>query len=116
MSKEWMKDHGWFCDIEKLKNLLSVEGDIIVAVGMITNQDEYLDWFDKIFLLQCNEETFLNRLDTRTSNNFGKHPLEKEHVLSIYRDFENNLLRRGAMPINAEETIDVVVNNIFSKI
>lgn len=116
MSKDWMEAHGWYCDIEKLMKLLDTPNDITVAVGITMNQNEYLSMFDKVFLLQCSEKTFLDRLDARTSNNFGKHPIEKEHVLSFYRDFEKDLIDRGAIPINAEEPLDVVINNIISQI
>jgi dephospho-CoA kinase len=116
MSNDWMKAHGWYCDVEKLKELFDVPNDIVVAVGITTNQNEYLNMFDKVFLLQCSEKTILNRLDTRISNDFGKHPLEKEHVLDFYGDFEKDLIARGAIPINTEESLDVVVSNIISNI
>ena len=116
MGKDWMESHGWYCDIEKLIKLLNVPKNIVVAVGLITNQDEYLNMFDRVFLLQCDEKTFLSRLDTRTSNDFGKHPLEKEHILNFYKNFEKDLIERGAILINAEQALDVVVSNIISKI
>ena len=116
MSKDWMEAHGWYCDVKKLKKLLDSSSEIIIAVGITTNQDEYLDVFDKVFLLRCSEKTFLNRLDTRTNNNFGKHPIEKEHVLNFYRDFEKDLIGKGAILINTEDKLDIVVNDIISKI
>jgi len=114
MSKDWMEAHGWFCDFEKLNNLLDIQSDIAIAVGITTNQNEYLSMFDKVFLLHCREEIFLKRLHTRTSNYFGKHPLEKENILSFYKDFEKDLIEKGAIPINTEDSIKNVVDNIIS--
>ena len=116
MDKDWMEAHGWYCDIEKLKKLLDVQRDIIFVVGLATNQNEYLNLFDKIFLLQCKEETFLERLETRTSNDFGKHPLEKGYILDFYKNFEKAMLEKGVFVVNAEEPLDVVMENIISKI
>jgi len=116
MGKDWMEAHGWYCDIEKLKKLLDVPKDIIVVVSITTNQNDYLNLFDKVFLLQCREEIFLERINIRTGNDFGKHPLEKEHILDFYRDFEKDLIEKGVIPINAEDSLDVVANNIISKI
>lgn len=116
MGKDWMEAHGWYCDIEKLKKMLDVPKDVVVVVGLATNQNEYLNLFDKIFLLQCKEETFLERIDERTSNDFGKHPMEKIYILDFYRNFEKVFIEKGAIPINVEESIETVVNNIVSKI
>ncbi|MEI7810745.1 MAG: AAA family ATPase [bacterium] len=116
MGLDWMEDHGWYCDIEKLKGMLNVPEDIIVVVGLTTNQNEYLNLFDKVFLLQCSEETFLNRLKTRTSNDFGKHPLEENYILNMYKDLEKDLIEKGAIAINAEGPIETVVGSIISKI
>ncbi len=116
MNKDWMEAHGWFCDIEKLKKMLDVPKDIIVVVGLAQNQNEYLDLFDEIFLLQCKEEIFLERIKVRPSNDFGKHPLEKEYILDFYKKFEKVTLEKGAVSINTEERLNVVVENIISKI
>jgi len=116
MNKDWMEAHGWYCDIEKLKKMLDVSEDIIIVVGLATNQNDYLNLFDKIFLLQCKEKTFLERLKTRTSNDFGKHILEKEYILDFYKNFEKVMLEKGAISINAEEPLDLVMENIISGI
>ena len=96
--------------------MLNVSKDVVAVVGIAQNQNEYFDLFDKIFLLQCKEKTFLERLKVRTSNDFGKHPLEKEYILDFYKKFEKEMIDKGAIIINAEEPLDVVVENIISKI
>ncbi len=58
---EWLKENVWFCDTEKLKEILNQDKEIIVAAGIARNQNDYLNLFDKVFLLQCSEETFLHR-------------------------------------------------------
>ena len=125
---EWLRENVWFCDGEKLKELLSQDKpsfakgydrarEIIVAAGIAKNQNEYLDLFDKVFLLQCSEETFLSRMANRKGDNeFGKSELERQYVLNFYKDFEQKLIARGAVVINAEEPLEVILNNIISKV
>ncbi|MSU60426.1 MAG: hypothetical protein EXS52_00735 [Candidatus Staskawiczbacteria bacterium] len=114
---EWLEAHDWICNAEKLKEILKQGKEMIVAAGIAANQAEYLDLFDKVFLLQCSEKTFLDRMANRKGDNeFGKSEVERQYVLSFHKDFEQKLITRGAIIVNAEESIDVVVNNIISKI
>ena len=115
--QEWLDSHVWVCDGEKLKKLINEQkADVVFAVGITSNQDEYLDFFDKVLLLQCSEETFLNRIDSRTDNDYGKEKSEREHLLGFYRIFEYNLIKKGALLIDAEKSIDEIVGNMLSKI
>lgn len=115
--KNWLNEHAWVCDGEKLKKLINEQKqNIVFALGMPSNQDQYLDFFNKIFLLQCNEETFLRRIDERNDNPFGKEIAEREQILSFYKNFEKNLIENGAIPINAEKNISEVANSILKSI
>ena len=117
---DWLNAHDWICDIEKLKQLLNTDKNVVIATGISTNQDEYLNLFDKIFLLQCSEKTFMDRMEHRhkkpNENSFGKHQAEREYAAAIYKDFEEKLLKLGAVSINAENPIEVVADEIISKI
>ena len=84
--------------------------------GLPSNRRELLDLFNKVFLLQCREKTFLERINKRTSHDFGKHILEQENILSWYKDFEADMLERGASPINTDRPLVDVVEEILSKI
>ena len=115
---EWLKENVWVCDAEKLKEILSQnKKNIVVAAGIARNQNDYLDLFDKVFLLQCSEKTFLDRMANRKGHDeFGKSQEERQYVLHFYKDFEQKLIARGAIIINAEEPIEVIVDAIISKI
>ncbi len=116
IGRDWLEAHDYVCDPIKLKNMLDKYKDKIVVAGITSNQDEYLNLFDKIFLLHSKEETFLRRLNTRDSNEFAKDKSEQEHVLSWYKDFEDKMLKRGAVPMNVEDPLEIVVDNIISEI
>ena len=115
MTNEWYQKHKYICYKEKLADLMSNYKDGVVVVGLPSNHYELLDLFDKVFLLQCKEETFIKRLTERTNNNFGKHALEKENILSWYKNFETKMLERGAISINADQPLIDVVDEISSK-
>ena len=114
---QWLAEHDWICNAEKLKETLKQDKEIIVAAGIAANQAEYLDLFDKVFLLQCSEKTFLDRMATRKdSTAFGKSLVERQYVLNFYKDFEQKLIAKGAIVINAEEPLEVMVDNIILRI
>lgn len=114
---EWLNAHDWVCNAEKLKQLLSQDKEIIIAAGIAGNQEEYLHLFDKIFLLQCREATFLHRqMNRKGHDEFGKFPEERQYVLNFYKEFEQKIIARGATVINAEEPLEKVVDDIISKI
>jgi dephospho-CoA kinase len=113
MSSEWYKKHQYICNKEKLTNLIKNSPEKIVAVaGLFNNRSELLGLFDKVFLLQCKEETFLKRIIERENHNFGKHILEQENILSWYKNFEKEVLEEGAIPINTDRLLTQVVDEI----
>lgn len=116
MSNDWYKKHKYICDKEKLINLIkNSPKDVVAVAGLFNNRSELRDLFDKVFLLQCKEEIFMKRIIERESHDFGKHPLDQENILSWYKDFEREVLKEGAIPINTDRPLADVVNEIFSK-
>ncbi len=117
---DWLEAHDWICDTKKLKELLASEKDIIIATGITGNQDEYLNLFDKIFLLQSEEETFTNRMASRHlqpgENSYGQYPAEREFAIRNYKNFENKMIALGAILVNAELSLSEVADQILSKI
>jgi|SRR3989344_2725386 len=115
IGKDWLEAHDYICDAVEVKKLLDAQGSIpVVIAGVASNQDEYLDLFDKIFLLHCKEETFLHRLSTRDENEFAKEKSEQEYVLNWHKDFEAKMRERGAIAIDTEDTLQNVADKIMS--
>ena len=117
---DWLETHDWICDIKKLKELLETDKDTIIITGITGNQDDYLKLFDKIFLLQSTEETFVNRMALRhlkpAENSYGQHPAERDFAIRNYKNFEDKMLALGTIPINSEYSISEVANEILKKI
>lgn len=118
VGKEWIDAHEWICDLEMLKEILKRHpGSDVVVFGIASNQEDYLKLFDKVFLLCCSEETFINRLNTRNEgNNFAKDKSEQEQILSWYKDFQNRMIKIGAISINTDEPLKKVVTRIRNEI
>ena len=116
IGKEFLEANDWYCDIEKLKGLLDTAPDIAFVCGVTANQDEYLNLFDTVFVLQCPSEVFSKRIDERENNQFGKHPSEKEHLLGWYQELEQGLISKGAIVVNCDNPVNVVVDEILKNI
>jgi broad-specificity NMP kinase len=115
LDREFIESHSWICDIEKLKKLIN-QNEFVVVLGLADNQEEFLSFFDKIILLQCKPEIFLKRIKERTDNPFGQNKSAQEYLLDIYKQFEQKTLENGAVMVNTEEPIEIVVENIMKQV
>ena len=59
------------------------------------NQGAFYDRFDAVVLLSAPLEVMLARIDSRTTNDYGKHPAERALIVEHLREVEP-LLRAGA--------------------
>lgn len=117
IGKDWLEAHEWICDQHKLEELLAGQSGDVAVLGLASNQDDFLSMFEKVFLLRCKEETFLHRLSTRDGENqFAKDKSEQEHILSWYKEFEDSMLKSGAIAIDSEETIQQMADSIMMAI
>lgn len=113
MSDEWYAVHGWRCDVEKLKQLLSEHNDVVV-VGAAVNQEEYLPLFDKMYFLQGTPETIVARINARTDNDFGKHPTEQAKLLHWQKTYAKEMKHKGAIELDAGRPLEEIVESISS--
>jgi broad-specificity NMP kinase len=67
-------ERGWFdkigrvdFDLPKVNKLLDIDQDVFIFMLMDNQQDHY-ELFDKIFLLTVDDDTLLNRLNSRKDN------------------------------------------------
>ncbi len=111
---DFVEKHRWVVNIEKMNELLSSYTEDLIVSGVCKNQEEFLDNFDKVFLLQCSEETFIHRLKTREDVRFGKDLGHQQGVINWHKKFENNMQEKGAISISSEGEIDEVVNRILA--
>ena len=113
---EWVKQHDWICDKNKLQKLVykNAKG-IVFYCGTASNLDELLFLFDKMFLLKVSPETIRERLSTRKSNNFGRTSKVQEWVLEWKDWWENHMIEKGVIIIDADRDIQEIITDIIER-
>lgn len=112
---QWYDQHERVFNEKVLENLFKKHADEPLFICSITaNQKKFYPQFDKIFLLTADDETLIKRIEQRTDNHFGKHPLELQRVISRHKAFDDELKAAGAAVIDSTQSIDKVVDEILA--
>jgi len=116
-NKEWLENYSWIVDKNKLAQALCTEKKIDVFVsGIPSNTIDILDLFDTTFLLQISTNTIHTRLAERLEvGSFGKSMDEIADIMRWKDNFVETMLKHGAISINAENSLDKVVEEILLK-
>lgn len=116
-SREWFVTKKRICDIERLKEIMNQQDDVIVTGVASGNIAEYVPLFDKVLLLQCTPESLVHRLETRTNlSGYGKTKTEQDDNIEWQKEFDPQLLSLGAIAVSTEGGLDKVVSEIISKL
>ena len=106
----------WLCKIDELEKLISHQkDDIAFYCGLPNNFEEMVPLFDQVILLIASPDTIRQRLNARMDNGFGKSIEVQEHILNHKEAIEKSLKEKGAILINADQDINVVVNEVIDK-
>ena len=108
-SSQWLAEHGWYCDIDTLKKLLSCireDKDIFVAV-IAENVEDVAHEFDKVFVFTAGNDVIKERLARRSNNNFAKQEEEQEFILNQSEELLKKLKNFTKVDAN-QDTVQVV--------
>jgi dephospho-CoA kinase len=98
----------WLWVEERISRLLgSDDGRSLFVQGCVMNQARLYDRFDAVVLLSAPADVILDRIARRTTNDYGKSPLERAMILDDLATVEP-LLRAGC----THELDDVVADLI----
>lgn len=86
-------------------------GKLFVA-GCAWNQGRFHPWFSEIVLLTAPVEVILQRLDTRTTNTFGKTPQERAQVLRDLAEVQPRLRAAATVELDTRAPLSDVVDRI----
>jgi len=115
---KWLTEHGWYCDTDILKKLLScIREDKDVFVAVITeNIEEVVDEFDKTFIFVADDGIIKERLDKRTNNHFAKKEEEQDFVLKHSRELLKKIKDFTEIDANKNPTeiVDIVLKKIHN--
>ncbi len=85
----------WLWVEERITGLLdSDDRRSLFVAGCVRNQSAFYDRFDAVVLLSAPADVILDRVASRTTNDYGKNPLERAMILDDLARVEP-LLRQG---------------------
>lgn len=114
--QKWINEHGWYCNIDTLKKLLSCireDKDVFVA-GVSENMEEVAAEFDKVFFLDASDDEIKRRLLQRTNNHFGKKEDEQEAILSWRKELMSKV--KNFTEVEANKTPTEIAETILSNL
>ena len=113
---ELVKQTDWICDKKKLQQLIRKNSNgIVFYCGTASNLDDLLPLFDKIFLLKVSQKVLRERLNTRTSNDFGRTSEVQKWVFGWKKWWEDHMIEKGAITIDANRSLKEIATDIIER-
>jgi gluconate kinase len=113
----WIAQHPWAWDPARLDELIRDAAPATLYVcGGADNGRELADRFTQVFLLEIDEPTMLARLDARRDyHDWGRIGDTREHLRQLLPALQDRLRASGAVPIDARQPLDQVVDAILAR-
>ena len=105
----------WLWREDRVAELLTSKHDRTLYVsGCMSNQGKFYDRFNAIVLLSAPAEVILDRVDSRTTNDYGKRPGERDRILFHLRTVEPLLRATSTHEIDASKPVESVVDALIT--
>jgi hypothetical protein len=116
---EWTARDGaegeWLWQEDRIAELLASENERTLYVsGCVANQGKFYDRFDAVVLLSAPADVILDRVETRTTNDYGKGPGERDLIVSHLDSVEPRLRATCTHEIDASRPLDEVVGALIA--
>ena len=111
---EWSDaDGGYLWREDLVEDLLSRDdGATLYVSGTVSNQGRFYRRFDAVVLLSAPVDVLLRRIETRTTNGYGKSPEERALILRHVAEVEPLLRATCTHEIDAAQPIGDVVSQL----
>ena len=108
---EWSEAAGGYVWREDLISELLArdDGAALFVSGTVSNQGQFYSQFDAVVLLSAPLDLLVRRIETRTSNQYGKTAEERARILSEVAEIEPLLRATCTHEIDTTQPIDHVV-------
>lgn len=104
----------WMWREDRMQALLSTEDtDVLFVSGCAENMPKFFSQFDLIVLLSTSAEAIVERLRTRTTNQYGKRSDEVARVLSLVESVEPLLRQAAGCEIDTSTPLEEVVATLL---
>ena len=112
---EKVKNADWICDKNKLEELLQKQNaEIAFYCGTASNNNEIIPFFNQTILLKASPEVVRKRLSSREgADDMGNTAENREWVLSWKDWWENKIIERGALVVDADGNPTEVAKKII---
>lgn len=105
----------WLWVEEKITRLLdSGGGRPLFVQGCVRNQSRFYDRFDAVVLLSAPADVILDRISRRTTNPYGKTPVERAMILDDLASVEPLLRATCTHELDASRPLDEVVAHLVA--
>jgi shikimate kinase len=110
-----VEEPDWIWREDRIQRLLSTEdADVLFVSGCKSNQGKFYSQFDHVVLLSAPVPLLMERLATRTTNPYGKHPDELARILGHVHAVEPMLRRTASLEVDTSAPIEQVIETILS--
>ena len=107
---EWVRDE-WLWREDRMAELLAADDERPLFVsGCMSNQGKFYDRFDAVVLLSAPAEVILDRIERRTTNDYGKTAAERALVLDHLASVEPRLRATCTHEVDASRPLAEVVD------
>lgn len=114
---EWREHHTWQLPRKTVEQLAKVSaGKAVFLCGVASNEEDFLDLFDKLFALVIDDATLTQRITTRTSNSFGKDEGELAQIYDWQTSTQAYYNKYGFIEVDATQPIERVVDEILEQV
>jgi shikimate kinase len=104
----------WVWREDRIQDLLSSHDvEVLFLSGCSPNQGRFYPQFDHIVLLTAPAAVLVERLATRTTNPYGKHPDEVARVLALQQTVEPPLRAGAGLEVDTSAPLDQVVATVL---
>jgi hypothetical protein len=111
----WLDRYAWRIIRAKVEALAErAREETAFLCGYVENEAEVRDLFDLVVCLVADAETIRDRLQTRATNAFGRHPEELTAALDLAERIEATYQRLGATIIDARQPAEDVADAVLA--
>lgn len=111
---EWSDEAGGYVwQEDRMKQLLAQTGGPSLYVsGTVSNQGRFYDRFDAVVLLSAPAEVLLSRIESRTTNPYGKTSEDRGLILRHLAEVEPLLRKTCSHEIDATQPLENIVEQL----
>ena len=110
-----VEEPDWVWREDRIRRLLATEDtDVLFVSGCKSNQGMFYAHFDHVVLLSAPVPLLMQRLATRTTNPYGKHPDELARILGHVHSVEPLLRRAASLEVDTSAPVEQVIETILS--